>query len=55
VIATSLPGIARDEKTTISPRSEIDVLVLAVDNPGQRRPRLALAAGQERYDALARR
>ena len=55
LIAISLPGMAREENTTMSPGSSVDRLVLVLDDAGERRPRFALAAGQERHDLVARK
>ena len=54
VTAFSLPGMARDEKITRSPRRERDQRMLVLGDARQRRARLALAAGAERHDLVGR-
>ena len=53
-IAFSLPGMAREEKITRSPRGEGDLGMLVLGDPRQSGARLALAAGAQRQDLVGR-
>ncbi len=50
--ARSFPGTGVAEKTTVSPECRLDVAVVVVGHPPQRRERLALAAGRDHDDLL---
>ena len=52
--AFSLPGMVREEKTTTSPRRQRGDRVLVLGDARQRGARLALAAGGERENLVAR-
>ena len=54
LIVRSWPGMTRAERITRSPAPDLEVLVLAGRHEGQRRVRLALAAGGEDHLAIGR-
>ena len=53
-IAFSLPGMMRDEKITTSPSSSTMLRMVVAGDAGQRGARLALAAGADQHDLVAR-
>ena len=53
-MAFSLPGMAREEKITRSPRVERDLGMLVLGDARQGRARLALAAGAQGQDLVGR-
>ena len=54
ITAFSLPGMAREEKITRSPREKRDVGMVVLGDARERRARLALAAGAERHHLVGR-